>query len=91
MFDYLIDHEEKVNLHKAEELLAGCKIIGVEFGAESLDDEKTVESIFLYLEREDGSKFMLDCGSLTWDEEYQVYDFPATLLVYKSEFPEEVM
>lgn len=91
MFDYLIDCEEKVNLHKAEELLIGCKIIGVEFGAESLDSEKTVESIFLYLEREDGSKFMLDCGALTWDEKYKVYDSPATLLVYKSEFPKEVM
>lgn len=91
IFDYLIDHEEKVNLHRAEELLVGCKIIGVEFGAESLDDEKTVENIFLYLKREDGSKFMLDCGSLTWDEKYQAYDFPATLLVHKAEFPEEVM
>lgn len=91
MFDCLIEHECKVNLHKAEELLVGCKIIGVEFGAESLDDEKTVESIFLYLEREDGSRFLLDCGALTWDEKYQVYDLPATLLVYKSEFPKEVM
>lgn len=63
MFDCLIDREEKVNLRKAEELLVGCKVIGVEFGAESIDREETVEGIFLYLERPDGSKFMLDCGA----------------------------
>lgn len=91
MFDYLVDHEDKVNLHKAEELLVGCKIIGVEFGAESIDKEETVESIFLHLERPNGSKFMLDCGAFEWDEKAQLYTWPASLTVYKSEFPKEVI
>lgn len=91
MFDYLIDHEEKVNLHKAEELLVGCKIIGVEFGADSLDKEETVESIFLHLERTNGSRFMLDCGAFEWDEKEKSYTWPASLTVYKAEFPKEVM
>lgn len=91
MFDCLMANEKKVNLHKAEELLVGCKIIGVEFGAESIDKEETVTSIFLHLERPNGSKFMLDCCAFEWDEKEQSYTWPASLTVYKSEFPKEVM
>lgn len=91
MFDYLMGNEEKVNLRKAEELLVGCKIVGVEFGADSLDKEETVESIFLHLERTNGSRFMLDCGAFEWDEKEKSYTWPASLTVYKSEFPKEVM
>lgn len=90
-FDYLIDHSRRVDLHEIEAMLAGCKIMGAELGAETLDDEKTVEGIFLYLERQDGSKFMLNCSAFVWDEKYKVYDPPATLVIDKAEFPKEVM
>lgn len=91
MFDYLVDNLERVELKKIEELLFECKIIGVELAAESVDEEKTVEGIFLYLERPDGSRFVLNCSAFLWDEKWKVYDPPTTLLLDKAEFPKEVM
>lgn len=91
MFAYLVDHLKSVNLKKIEKELSGCKIIGAELSGENVDEEKSVDGIFLYLERLDGSRFVLNCSAFLWDEKWKVYDPPTTLLLDKAEFPKEVM
>lgn len=91
MFDYLVDNEEEANLPEVEELLVGCKIIGVEFVMEDVVPDSRAMGILLYLERPNGRRFALDCGAFEWDEKEKSYTRPASLTVYKSEFPKEVM
>lgn len=91
LFDYLQTVAKPLPSKESEKELVGCKIVGVDFVTEGISQNSPAVSMLLYLERQDGTKFQLDCSAMVWDEEYQDYFNCAHILLGKSEFPEEVM